>query len=467
MTNSHVVGEAERVTVRFDDSGQEVPAPGARHRPVVRSGGAGREPLRHGVAAAAGLARSSSVRVGDEVVAIGFPLGLDKTATEGIVSGLERDIQAPNGFQIDRVIQTDAPINPGNSGGPLLDTRGRVVGVNSQIATAGAGERQHRDRVAVPADAVRTVLPRLKAGERIERPFIGLTSSADPRGGARVRDVTRGGPADQAGMSAAGDVIVGIDGRPVRDPGDVSAAVARAQARRLGPCDPPARQRPAHGPGPPDHAARAAARRPVDFGAPWYLVALLLVPLAVAAYLVLGPPPAQGRRRVRRARHAAVGGDHPPRMAPPRADGGVRAGADRPGAGLRPPRAHGGRARRPRGGGAGHRPLQLDAGRRRAPEPDHRGTPGRQALPGRRALRGEEWAAWPSTTASRGSRARRLERAAPCASPIDALAAEGGTATGEAIAAVDALAASGRAAPRGKNPAAIILLSDGFSTQRP
>jgi len=226
VTNSHVVGEAERVTIRFDDSGQEIPARVRGTDPssdlavldVDRSDVGSRRPLA--------LARSGSVRVGDQVVAIGFPLGLDKTATDGIVSGLERDIQAPNGFQIDRVIQTDAPINPGNSGGPLLDTRGRVVGVNSQIATAGA-----RGSIgigfAVPADAVRNVLPRLKAGERIERPFIGLTSSADPRGGARVRDVTRGGPADQAGLSAAGDVIVGIDGRPVRDPGDVSSAVSR------------------------------------------------------------------------------------------------------------------------------------------------------------------------------------------------------------------------------------------------
>ena len=228
VTNSHVVGEAERVTVRFDDSGREVPARVRGTDPssdlavldVDRSDVGSRRPLA--------LARSSSVRVGDEVVAIGFPLGLDKTATEGIVSGLERDIQAPNGFQIDRVIQTDAPINPGNSGGPLLDTRGRVVGVNSQIATAGAGASGSIGiGFAVPADAVRNVLPRLKAGERIERPFIGLTSSADPRGGARVRDVTKGGPADQAGLSAAGDVIVGIDGRPVRTPADVSSAVSR------------------------------------------------------------------------------------------------------------------------------------------------------------------------------------------------------------------------------------------------
>ena len=255
------------------------------------------------------LARSSSVRVGDEVVAIGFPLGLDKTATEGIVSGLERDIQAPNGFQIDRVIQTDAPINPGNSGGPLLDTRGRVVGVNSQIATAGAGASGSIGiGFAVPADAVRSVLPRLKAGERIERPFIGLTSSADPRGGARVRDVTKGGPADQAGLSAAGDVIVGIDGRPVRDPGRRVVRGLAAQAGRLGARDRPARRRPAHGARAPDHAARAAARRPVSFGAPWFLLALLAVPLAVGGLPAAGPPPAQGGRRVRLAGHDAVGG---------------------------------------------------------------------------------------------------------------------------------------------------------------
>ena len=86
--------------------------------------------------------------------------------------------------------------------------------MNSQIATAGAGPAAASESASrCPVDTVRNVLPRLKAGERIERPFIGLTSSADPRGGARVRDVTKGGPADQAGLSAAGDVIVGIDGR--------------------------------------------------------------------------------------------------------------------------------------------------------------------------------------------------------------------------------------------------------------
>jgi len=227
ITNAHVVEGADSVQVRFADNGDFIDADVKgvdvdtdiavlKIDPSKVSGGLTPIPLGD----------SSKLQVGDPVIAIGNPFGYSRTVTTGIVSGLERDIQAPNGFQIDRVLQTDAPINPGNSGGPLLDTRGRVVGVNSQIATAGA-----RGSIgigfAVPADAVRSVLPRLKAGERIERAFIGLTSSADPRGGARVRDVTKGGPADQAGLSAAGDVIVGIDGRPVRDPGDVSAAVTR------------------------------------------------------------------------------------------------------------------------------------------------------------------------------------------------------------------------------------------------
>ena len=95
------------------------------------------------------LADSGSVRVGDMAIAIGNPFGLDRTATEGIVSGVGREIQAPNGFSIDSVIQTDAPINPGNSGGPLLNAAGRVIGVNSQIETGGSSG-QCRDRLRGP-----------------------------------------------------------------------------------------------------------------------------------------------------------------------------------------------------------------------------------------------------------------------------------------------------------------------------
>ena len=114
------------------------------------------------------LAESDSVKVGDAAIAIGFPLGLDRTATAGIVSGLEREIEAPNGFRIDKVIQTDAPINPGNSGGPLLDAKGRVIGVNSQIATAGAGGGNVGIGFAIPSDTVREIVPKL-AGRPVRR----------------------------------------------------------------------------------------------------------------------------------------------------------------------------------------------------------------------------------------------------------------------------------------------------------
>ena len=135
------------------------------------------------------------MRVGDAVVAIGHPFGLDRTATAGIVSGVGREIQAPDGFQIDEVIQTDAPINPGNSGGPLLDARGRVVGVNTQIATGGAGGGNVGIGFAVPSNTVREVLPALSRGETIERPYLGVTT-APHRDGAEVQEIVPGSPAD-------------------------------------------------------------------------------------------------------------------------------------------------------------------------------------------------------------------------------------------------------------------------------
>ena len=119
--------------------------------------------------------------MGDTAIAIGNPFGLDRTATEGIVSGLGRHIDAPNGFQIDAVIQTDAPINPGNSGGPLLDANGRVIGVNSQIATAGAGGGNLGIGFAVPLNTVRSVVPRLEQGQAVKRSYLGVSTSGDPR----------------------------------------------------------------------------------------------------------------------------------------------------------------------------------------------------------------------------------------------------------------------------------------------
>jgi putative serine protease PepD len=162
--------------------------------------------------------------VGDTALAIGYPLGLDRTATAGIVSGLERDIQAPNGFSIDEVIQTDAPINPGNSGGPLLNAAGQVIGVNSQIATAGA-QGNVGVGFAVPSNTVRRIVPVLRRDGRVRHAYLGVSMSESPTGdGVLLGDVPAGGPADDAGVRA-GDEIVSVDGRRVRSPADVSAAV--------------------------------------------------------------------------------------------------------------------------------------------------------------------------------------------------------------------------------------------------
>jgi S1-C subfamily serine protease len=223
VTNAHVVADAETAQVRFGDSGEMVEAEVlgtdvSSDLAVLRVDPGSVGPLRP-----LALANSERVKVGDAVVAIGHPFGLDRTATAGIVSGVGREIRAPDGFQIDEVIQTDAPINPGNSGGPLLDARGRVVGVNSQIATGGAGGGNVGIGFAVPSNTVREVLPALSRGERVKRPYIGVTT-APHRQGAEVQEVTPGSPAESAGI-AVGDVITGIDGRAVRDPDDVADAI--------------------------------------------------------------------------------------------------------------------------------------------------------------------------------------------------------------------------------------------------
>jgi putative serine protease PepD len=223
VTNAHVVAGAETAQVRFGDSGEQVDAEvlgtdTSTDLAVLRVDPGSVGPLRP-----LALANSERVRVGDAVLAIGHPFGLDRTATAGIVSGVGREIQAPDGFQIDEVIQTDAPINPGNSGGPLLDARGRVVGVNSQIATGGAGGGNVGIGFAVPSNTVREVLPALIRGETIERPYLGVTT-APHRNGAEVQQVVPGSPADSAGLER-GDVITEVDGRQVRDPDDVADAI--------------------------------------------------------------------------------------------------------------------------------------------------------------------------------------------------------------------------------------------------
>ena len=222
VTNAHVVGSSRRVRVRFGDAGRQVEArvlgtDGSSDLAVLKV-----DPARAGPLRALRLGDSGKVSVGDQVVAVGHPFGLDRTATAGIISGLGREIRAPNGFQIDEVIQTDAPINPGNSGGPLVDERGRVIGVNSQIATAGA-QGNVGIGFAVPSSAVQQVVPRLSRGQSIARPYLGLTTAPTSEG-ARVGEAETSGPAAQAGLQP-GDKITSVAGRPVREPEDVAGAI--------------------------------------------------------------------------------------------------------------------------------------------------------------------------------------------------------------------------------------------------
>ena len=197
-TNAHVVGSADDATVRFGENGERIPARVLGRDPSSDLAVLRIDPDRAGNPAPLALADSDSVRVGDSVVAVGNPFGLDRTATAGIVSALGREIQAPNGFQIDDVIQTDAAINPGNSGGPLVDARGRVIGVNSQIASSGGGGNVGVG-FAVPSNEVRDVIPRLARGQSIERAWIGVSTAAERRRRRRGgRDAGRPGRARRA-----------------------------------------------------------------------------------------------------------------------------------------------------------------------------------------------------------------------------------------------------------------------------
>ncbi len=235
VTNAHVIDGKKSAQVIFDDSGKPVTArvlgsDASSDLAVLKIDPSEAPQLRP-----LALADSDAVQVGDAAIAIGYPLGLDRTVTAGIVSGLGREIRAPNGFSIDKVIQTDAPINPGNSGGPLLDEQGRVIGVNSQIATAGSSGNLGIG-FAVPSNTVRTVVPKLELGQVVKRSYLGVSTSESPGGsGAIVRKVVPGGPAALAGMRAAtspsgvdGDVIVAIDGKPVISPDDIIAVVGTA-----------------------------------------------------------------------------------------------------------------------------------------------------------------------------------------------------------------------------------------------
>jgi putative serine protease PepD len=231
VTNAHVVGDSNQVQVRFNDKGdyhqaEVLSVDASTDLAAVKvdpSDAQGIRPLE--------LADSDDAKVGDTVIAIGYPLGLDRTATSGIVSGLERQIQSPNGFSIDQVIQTDAAVNPGNSGGPLLNDKGQVIGVNSQIATAaGGGSGGSSGNVgiafAVPSNTVTEVLPDLENGTAPKHAYLGLqTSQAQTGSGAQIAEATAGGPAERAGLRS-GDVVTKVGDTDVTSPDDVAQAIA-------------------------------------------------------------------------------------------------------------------------------------------------------------------------------------------------------------------------------------------------
>jgi putative serine protease PepD len=226
VTNAHVVGTADTVQVQFGDQGQVISGDVLGKDTSTDLAVVHIDPASH-TANPLPLADSSDVRVGDAVVAIGNPFGLDRTATAGIVSATDRHISAPNGFDIDNVLQTDAPINPGNSGGPLLDARGRVIGINSQIATAGGSNGNVGIGFAVPVNTVRRVVPQLEQGKTIRRAFLGVTTTQGAKG-AKIVEVTPSGPADTAGVRT-GDEIVGINGKNVSSSNDVGTIIEGLQ----------------------------------------------------------------------------------------------------------------------------------------------------------------------------------------------------------------------------------------------
>jgi S1-C subfamily serine protease len=248
LTNAHVVEGAERVSVSFEEDGESIDAEVLGVDPDTDLAVLKIDPDEVEDLTVVPLGDSSDLEVGDPVVAIGNPFGLQRTVTTGIVSALQRQIDAPSGFSISNVIQTDASINPGNSGGPLLDARGRVIGINSQIATGG-GQGSVGIGFAVPVNTAKDLLPRLREGEEIERAYLGvrmatvtpdIASELDlpADAGALLESVEDGAPADEAGLrgsetdevsgeiSEPGDLIVSLDGEPVRNADDVVAAVA-------------------------------------------------------------------------------------------------------------------------------------------------------------------------------------------------------------------------------------------------
>jgi len=231
LTNQHVVEGADEVRVRIGEGDRLVSArvlgtdPGSDLAVLKVDPGkveGGLQPLD--------LGSSDKVEVGQPAVAIGSPFGLSGSLTTGVISALDRAIQAPNDFTIDGALQTDAAINPGNSGGPLLDARGRVIGINAQIATSS--QSNSGVGFAIPVDTAKEVIPKLQRGEKIERAFLGVSTVDAPGGtpGALVAKISPDSPAGEAGFEP-GDIITGVGDEKISASSEVAEAVT---ARRPG-----------------------------------------------------------------------------------------------------------------------------------------------------------------------------------------------------------------------------------------
>ena len=252
LTNYHVIENAVKVQVSFE-KGQNVEAKVIGKDPsndlaVLRipTDGLTLHPLT--------LGDSSKVQVGDPVLAIGNPFDLERTLTTGVISALQREITAPNGFTIDNVLQTDAPINPGNSGGPLLNAEGEVIGLNSQIETGGSGDDGSVGiGFAVPINTAKAELSRLEKGGTVRGAYLGLTSltidgslaslNLPVKNGALVQSVEHGTAAEKAGIRGGdvtgtteegsielgGDIIISFNGKAVTSSEDLANEIAAKQ----------------------------------------------------------------------------------------------------------------------------------------------------------------------------------------------------------------------------------------------
>jgi putative serine protease PepD len=208
VTNQHVVAGAESVTVTFSD-GEEVEARvvGTDPSTDIAVLDVDRAPSELTPLSFAG---DGSLQVGDSVIAIGSPFGLEGTLTSGVISALGREIRSPNNFTIENAVQTDAALNQGNSGGPVLDSEGRVVGVAAQIRSESGGS----DGIgyAIPGDTAKRVARELIQDGSVEHAYLGVSLPDD--GAARFDEVVDGSPADDAGLRTD-DEVTKIDGEAI------------------------------------------------------------------------------------------------------------------------------------------------------------------------------------------------------------------------------------------------------------